>query len=101
MINVQLRRYFFLKVAGPPKFPVLTRFCRPRTAGTGLQVDISQIARSGTAVERQTSAFGRKYEVDGILRGPAGREARVTTVWIVKNGEDFPRLVTIFPGDDR
>jgi len=66
-----------------------------------LQVDISQIARSGTAVKRQASAFGHKYEVDGILRGPTGREARVTTVWIVKNGEDFPRLVTIFPGDNR
>jgi hypothetical protein len=51
------------------------------------------------AVERQWSAFGQKYEVDGILRGPSGREARVTTIWIVKNGEDFPRLVTVYPGD--
>ena len=45
------------------------------------------------------SNFGQKYEVNGILRGPSGREARVTTVWIVKNGEDFPRFVTVYPGD--
>ena len=42
-----------------------------------------------------------KREVNGILRGPSGREARVTTIWIVKTGEGFPRLVTIYPGDDR
>jgi hypothetical protein len=66
-----------------------------------LQLDIWQIAQSGTAVERQGRTFGRKYEVNGILRGPSGREASVTTVWIVKNGEDRPRLVTVYPGDNR
>jgi hypothetical protein len=65
-----------------------------------LHTDILQIARSGTAVKGQMSTFGKKYEVSGILRGPSGREARVTTIWIVKNGEDFPRLVTVYPGDD-
>lgn len=45
------------------------------------------------------SDFGQKYGVNGILRGPSGREAAVTTIWIVKNGEDFPRLVTVYPGD--
>jgi len=65
-----------------------------------LEADILQIARSGTALERQGTRFGRKYEVGGILRGPSGREARVTTVWIVKNGEDYPRLVTAYPGDN-
>jgi hypothetical protein len=64
-----------------------------------LQMDILQIARLGIAVERQMSTFGQKYEVSGMLRGPSGREARVTTIWIVKNGEDFPRLVTVYPGD--
>jgi len=64
-----------------------------------LQMDILQLARSAVAVERQMSNFGQKYEVNGILRGPSGREARVTTVWIVKNGEDFPRFVTVYPGD--
>ena len=64
-----------------------------------LQMDILQIAQSGVAVERQLSTFGQKYEVNGILRGPSGRETRVTTIWIVKSGEDFPRLVTVYPGD--
>jgi hypothetical protein len=65
-----------------------------------LQMDILQLARSAVAVERPMSNFGqKKCEVNGILRGPSGREARVTTVWIVKNGEDFPRFVTVYPGD--
>jgi hypothetical protein len=64
-------------------------------------MDITQIALSGSVLERQASTFGRKYEVSGILRGPSGREARVTTVWIVKIGEDYPRLVTVYPGDER
>jgi hypothetical protein len=33
MINVQLRRCFFLKVADPPEFPVLTRCGRWRMGG--------------------------------------------------------------------
>jgi hypothetical protein len=64
-----------------------------------LETDILHIARSGIAVPRQLSTFGQKYEVNGMLRGPSGREASVTTIWIVKNGEDFPRLVTVYPGD--
>jgi hypothetical protein len=65
-----------------------------------LQLDIWQIAQSGAALERQGSTFGRRYEVNGILRGTSGREASVTTVWIVRNDEDFPRLVTVYPGDE-
>jgi hypothetical protein len=64
-----------------------------------LHADILQLARSGVALKRQLSTFGQKYEVNGILRGPSGREARVTTIWIVKSGEDFPRLVTVYPGE--
>lgn len=66
-----------------------------------LEIDILQLARSGTALESQVFSFGRKYEVNGMLRGPSGREAKVTTVWIVRSGEDYPRLVTVYPGDNR
>ena len=64
-----------------------------------LETDILRIARFGTAFERNMTKFGRKYEVSGILRGPSGCEAKVTTIWIAKNGEDYPRLVTAYPGD--
>jgi len=63
--------------------------------------DILQMARTGAVAERPATRYGRKYEVSGILRGPSGREASVKTIWIVKVGEDFPTLVTVYPGDER
>jgi hypothetical protein len=36
--------------------------------------------------------------VDAMLQGPAGRSAHVVSVWIVRHGEEFPRLVTAYPG---
>ena len=42
--------------------------------------------------------FGQKYVVPGTIQGPSGRVARLVVVWIVLNGEDFPRFVTAYPG---
>jgi hypothetical protein len=42
--------------------------------------------------------FGQKYVVHGTITGPTGRSARVLVVWIILNGEDFPRFVTAYPG---
>jgi len=41
---------------------------------------------------------GRKFRLPASLLGPAGRELVVTTVWIVRWEEDFPRFVTAYPG---
>lgn len=45
-----------------------------------------------------TGPYGTKYEVRGMLRGPAGREAFVVTVWIVRPSDPRPYLVTAYPG---
>lgn len=66
-----------------------------------VQQDLEGMARSDDATLGQASAFGQKYEVSATLIGPSGRQARVATVWIVLAGEDFPRLVTAYPGDTR
>lgn len=42
--------------------------------------------------------FGQKYVVLGTIKGPLGRLASMVVVWIILNGEDFPRLVTAYPG---
>ena len=42
--------------------------------------------------------FGQKYVVLGTIQGPSGRVAHIVVVWIVLNGEDFPRFVTAYPG---
>lgn len=64
-----------------------------------LEVDLRTIARTGRPVSVGSNAFGQKFEVSGILMGPSGRKAAVVTVWIVRPGEDVPRLVTAYPGD--
>jgi hypothetical protein len=56
------------------------------------------LGRSGDATPGQASPFGQKFEVRGTLRGPAGRQAEVATVWLVSNGQDFAHFVTAFPG---
>jgi hypothetical protein len=53
----------------------------------------------GDAVQGKFSRFGNKYEVPAILTGPSGRSAAVLTVWIVRHGEEVPRLVTALPGE--
>jgi hypothetical protein len=63
-----------------------------------LVADLCALAATADAVPGQSTAYGRKYEVRGILRGPSGREAVVVTVWIVLVGDDVPRLVTAYPG---
>jgi hypothetical protein len=42
--------------------------------------------------------YGLKYIGTGNIVSPTGRKADVTTVWILRNGEPPPWLVTAFPG---
>jgi len=46
----------------------------------------------------EANEYGQKYEVRGNMTGPAGKTAVVVAIWIVLRAEDFPRLVTAFPG---
>ena len=43
------------------------------------------------------TGFGPRYEVDGRLRSPDGRDPRITTVWQIDRGEIAPRLITAYP----
>ena len=63
-----------------------------------LRDDLLALARTTEAVPGKTSAFGRKYEVSGTLRGPNGREATITCVWLVPVDDGAPRFITAFPG---
>jgi hypothetical protein len=62
-----------------------------------LRDDILALGRSGDVSSETASAYGRKFEVDGILTGPSGRSATVRSIWIIRAQEDSPRLVTVFP----
>jgi hypothetical protein len=60
-----------------------------------LQAAILAAARSGTAFEKNADAYGRRYVMDlTINRGE--RTAIVRSAWIVKHGENIPRLTSCY-----
>ena len=52
-------------------------------------------AVQGEAIPGEHDAYGRRYMIDFELTGPAGR-AMVRSSWIVRAGEDFPRMTTCY-----
>ena len=63
-----------------------------------LRDDLLALARTAEAVPGQASTFGQKHEVSGTLRGPNGREAKFTCVWLAPVDGGAPRFLTAFPG---
>lgn len=51
------------------------------------------------AVEKDLTEYGQKYEVRGIIQGPSGKRAEVVSAWIILDGEDYPRFITVYPGE--
>ena len=64
---------------------------------TVLQDELHRFAQQEAQLGGATQ-FGQKYVVLGTIQGPSGRSAPIVVVWIILNGEDFPRLVTAYPG---
>jgi len=62
-----------------------------------LRDDLVDVARAGDAEPTDATEYGQKYEMRATITGPAPRSATVVTVWIVREDEDFPRLVTVYP----
>lgn len=56
--------------------------------------------RDSVALTEETP-FGDKYVIARMTTGPNGHSAIIVTVWIVRHGETFPRLVTAYPGRTR
>lgn len=69
---------------------------RERSPRGVLAEDLRRHALEGEASE-EASDYGHKFEVRGDLVGPVDR-AQVVIVWIILEGEDYPRLVTAYPG---
>jgi len=63
-----------------------------------LRTDLLAIAVLPGAEFTGLTRHGRKFRLPASLLGPAGRELVVTTVWIVRWEEDFPRFVTAYLG---
>jgi hypothetical protein len=45
----------------------------------------------------ETSDYGTRYTVDGIIETPDGRNPMIRTIWIIDNANSEPQLVTAHP----
>jgi len=67
--------------------------------------EFAQLMRKHVATEHAmlmgVTQFGTKYAVVDFVTGPNKRSATIISVWIVRAGETFPRLVTAYPGGIR
>jgi hypothetical protein len=72
-----------------------------RSAWPALHRILLQVPEYADASELPRSPYGQKYAAPAIIEGPNGRSAEVMTIWIVSDGEGFPRFVTAYPGDAR
>jgi len=59
--------------------------------------DLLYLAQTSEEFVAKPSPFGVKYEVTGRIGRPGHRPGIVICVWIVE-GDNFPRLVTAYPG---
>jgi hypothetical protein len=66
-----------------------------------LELALRKHAAQHQAFPGERSEYGTKYEVVGSLSGPEGRTAEVLVAWIVRSGENVPRLVTALPAKKR
>lgn len=62
-----------------------------------LDSGLKTLAQAGDAFPSRNNGYGQMYVAGGRLEGPSGRDASVTTVWILRDDEDSPRLVTAYP----
>jgi len=60
-----------------------------------LQELLIEAATREDAEPARRDAYGQRYMVQCVMEGPNGR-ARVNSIWIIRQGEDFPRLVTCY-----
>jgi uncharacterized membrane protein YqaE (UPF0057 family) len=60
-----------------------------------LQDALLQAVVTYDAVPAQRNSYGQKYIIDFLLTR-LGKQAIIHSVWIVRNNEDFPRLITCY-----
>lgn len=49
----------------------------------------------------EKSKYGQKYTIRGLIKGPNGKIVMFRSIWIILEGEDIPRFITIYPEGGR
>ncbi len=56
---------------------------------------LQHAAATGDAMTGTMDKYGQRYVIDFDFTGPSGT-AMIRSAWIIRTGEDVPRLVTCF-----
>ena len=64
-----------------------------------MAVELVDQARRNLVVKEHESRFGTKYEIEGTIKTPDGRNPRIWTVWQIDKDGLAPRLITAYPSD--
>lgn len=83
---------------GGTKFVLFSRLGYSRSRWRQLEADLRRHVQTRRVAEEASTSYGTKYVVRGSFRGRSGRTIELVTVWIIRNEETFPRLVTAYPG---
>ena len=82
---------------GASKARFFARFGFRREAWEILAAALHEHGCSNPVVRFRETIFGTRYEVEGALIAPDGRQPRIVSVWQVDRGEFAPRLITAYP----
>lgn len=61
-----------------------------------LSEQIARLIKFADCFEIKTTEFGTLYQADMTIEGLQGQKAGVRTGWIIREGENYPRLTTIY-----
>ncbi|MGH9522114.1 MAG: DUF6883 domain-containing protein [Terriglobales bacterium] len=48
-----------------------------------------------------SNKYGEKFEIRAMLKGPNGRSALVSSIWMIATDEHRPRFITAYPAEER
>lgn len=67
------------------------------TSVAALEQSLIAIAHSKDVKDVIPSEHGTKYVIESSLQTPSGNPVQVRTVWVIDEGQDRPRFVTVYP----
>jgi hypothetical protein len=82
---------------GGPKAAFLNSFGFKPDNWRELRTALLQHAHSHDVTRTRSTVFGSVFEVIGQLSTPDGRNPTIKSVWMIDQGADAPRLITIMP----
>ena len=82
---------------GASKARFFGRFGFRMEAWEVLAVALREHGRQCEITRTKQTGFGPRYEVEGRMTDPDGRDPLVRTVWQVDEGQIAPRLITAYP----